>query len=85
MTDLVGVDQNDLEELERFLGTHVGQVYRQRLLEMMKREARTCQDVTAPLDKIRAAQGALVLADAVLRLPETLRGEIEKRNKAKET
>ena len=45
----------------------------------MKREARTCQDVNAPLDKIRAAQGALVLGDAVLRLPKTLRAEIEKR------
>lgn len=74
-------DQLDLEELERFERSHVGQVWRDKLLEMSQRHVRKCQDRRASLDDIRASQGALEMVYAVMALAGTIRAEIAKREK----
>jgi hypothetical protein len=72
-------DELDLEELERFERSRIGQVYAQRVLRMAERHVKACQDRNLGLDQIRASQGALEIVYAVLGLPKMLRQEIEKK------
>jgi len=76
-------DQLDLDTLDEFLRSHVGQVYTRRLIDMGFRYAKTCQDRREGVDSIRAAQGAIEAVNAVIALPDTLRTQLEKKGEGK--
>jgi hypothetical protein len=73
-------DQLDLEALDQFERSHMGQVWRERLTHMAARYAKTCQDQRENIDSIRASQGALEAVYSVLGLADVLRKEIQGRS-----
>ena len=78
---MIHPDDLDLEELERFERSHIGEVWQAKLIEMGARHTKVCQDRRAPVEDIRASQGALEAIYAVLGLAKTIRAEIMGRKK----
>jgi hypothetical protein len=74
-------DQLDVDELERFERSHIGEAWMKRIIDMGTRHTRMCQDRRATMEEIRASQGALEVVYAVLGLGDTLRKEIAGRKK----